>query len=66
MPCPNCDRSDYSPDQRLDAKAPTDLCEVCGELEEDGCANDARTGFLARLGQFGLGENTSPLFLRDS
>jgi hypothetical protein len=40
-------------------------CERCGHPLEDGCANDSRTGFLARLKRFGLGEAPRPLFSSD-
>ena len=47
---------------------PEDLevrCERCGHPIEDGCANDSRTGLLARLRRFGLGETPRPLLSTD-
>lgn len=48
-----------------DPEDPAVRCERCGHPLEDGCANDARTGFLARLRRFGLGEAPRPLFSSD-
>jgi hypothetical protein len=66
MLCLQCDVSNGGqPSDEPDPVAPDIRCDRCGEPIEYGCANDARTGFLARLRSFGLGETPSPLFSPD-
>jgi len=64
MLCLQCEVSEGA--KPSDEAEASDLrCDQCGQPIEYGCANDARTGFLARLRSFGLGEIPSPLFSPD-
>jgi hypothetical protein len=66
MLCFHCESLEgIEPGVQLDPDDPDGRCECCGHPLEDGCANDERTGFLARLRRFGLGEAPRPLFSSD-
>lgn len=66
MLCLHCEASIGTTPTRDPGPEVADLrCDLCGQPIEDGCANDARTGFLARLRSFGLGETPSPLLSPD-
>ena len=66
MLCFQCEVSGgTNPSKEPEAEAGDLRCDQCGQPIEYGCANDARTGFLARLRSFGLGETPAPLFSPD-